>query len=570
MIVALLFAILLQGKKSRIKARIGNRGLHGEPIFLPCQTSHSRIFPKKHSFSYSYLTVGIPIGFEGSVGNLISVGHRKKRGVCSWLPTSLWACWFSVESGDYLERGHAGLGLRGRLNRYLESQELDPAAYPYAYLITAPRFMGYQFNPVSFWYLYDADRRLTAMILEVNNTFDERRMYFLTACKESTKMNYSLGSFEQKEAKKAESMSLPDQDASATTIVFRQSWPKDFHVSPFNSRKGSYTISTIDPLARNSLRGPVLLTITLLSSKNHPKLIARLASSRQQPVIDPAAMTSAQKLSLILAWGPVGFLTTPRIFAQAAMLYVKHGLNVWFRPEPKADTKTLGRHATGEERALEDSFRELLKGLVAQQAAGSRTRARVNVRYITAGGVRNDGEDTEEVFSSTCLASKIKYGEEEKEVEVRVLTPAFYSRLACYANTWEGVRRESAEGGTAQVSRPRLLEKLAMRRTMYQSRGERSTEKATLSERACMKIVIRLRGETGGGVSDLDAWVMRSGDAKRRREYWGAVLRILVAEKFTFGGMSLVAVVWFLMRACLAWSAISWALWLARKSSATR
>lgn len=25
--------------------------------------------------------------------------------------------------------------------------------YPTVYLITAPRFLGYQFNPVSFWYV---------------------------------------------------------------------------------------------------------------------------------------------------------------------------------------------------------------------------------------------------------------------------------------------------------------------------------------------------------------------------------------------------------------------------------
>ncbi|RYZ78991.1 MAG: DUF1365 family protein, partial [Proteobacteria bacterium] len=35
------------------------------------------------------------------------------------------------------------------------------------------------FNPVSFWYIYDGDAQLKYMILEVNNTFDERRLYLL-------------------------------------------------------------------------------------------------------------------------------------------------------------------------------------------------------------------------------------------------------------------------------------------------------------------------------------------------------------------------------------------------------
>jgi Protein of unknown function (DUF1365) len=51
--------------------------------------------------------------------------------------------------------------------------------------MTAPKFLGYSFNPVSLWYLYSADRKLSAMILEVNNTFDERHMYFLKPSEDS-------------------------------------------------------------------------------------------------------------------------------------------------------------------------------------------------------------------------------------------------------------------------------------------------------------------------------------------------------------------------------------------------
>ena len=90
------------------------------------------------------------------------------------------------------------------------------------------------------------------MILEVNNTFDERRMYFLK-----------------------DSFAPTDSDDSWTLVEnprsrFGQTWPKDFHVSPFSSRKGSYALSTQDPFfSLLNGAGQVDNTITLNSSKAH-------------------------------------------------------------------------------------------------------------------------------------------------------------------------------------------------------------------------------------------------------------------------------------------------------------
>lgn len=45
-------------------------------------------------------------------------------------------------------------------------------------LLTQPRFLGYWFNPVSFWMLIEGDA-LIAAIAEVNNTFGQRHSYLL-------------------------------------------------------------------------------------------------------------------------------------------------------------------------------------------------------------------------------------------------------------------------------------------------------------------------------------------------------------------------------------------------------
>ncbi len=88
------------------------------PLVFPCRTTHTRLFPKKHSFSYSYLYVGIPVGWRGSVGSFFSADlktlsskdHRPKQG------------WLSVESADYLNREDNVHGLQGKLDSYLRSQ----------------------------------------------------------------------------------------------------------------------------------------------------------------------------------------------------------------------------------------------------------------------------------------------------------------------------------------------------------------------------------------------------------------------------------------------------------------
>lgn len=86
------------------------------PCFFPCKTSHSRMFPIRHRFSYSYLLAGIPVGFKGSIGGLISVDEERKN---SWFSRK---SWFTVHGDDYLARGHHPGGLEGKLQDYLKTQ----------------------------------------------------------------------------------------------------------------------------------------------------------------------------------------------------------------------------------------------------------------------------------------------------------------------------------------------------------------------------------------------------------------------------------------------------------------
>lgn len=280
------------------------------PLLLRCRTTHSRFFPKTHSFSYSYLQVSVPVGFDQRIGRVLSVG-----------PGHRWSV-FHVNPLDYLRRQCSSSTLEDRLDDYLQSQGISKDEWRRAYLVTAPRFLGYSFNPVSFWYLYDDSNQLTMMILEVNNTFDERRMYLLKN-------------------------DWVDDMSGESPGKFKQQWQKDFHVSPFSSRKGGYSLSAIDAFQSGQLKFPGIdNTITLTSSKKHSKLVARLHS--EDAPLRADTITTSQLLGLSMFWGWKGFFTSPRILKEAFLLYFRRKLHVWLRPE--VTSESIGRTATELER----------------------------------------------------------------------------------------------------------------------------------------------------------------------------------------------------------------------------
>ena len=384
------------------------------PLFFPARTSHTRLFPKQHSFAYSYLLVGIPIGWEGyaggsffSVDTSCSVGSsvyrsRNARG------------WFNIENEDYLQRGY-GTSLKGKLDDFLKSHGKKFDDYASAYLVTAPRFLGYSFNPVSFWYLYDHKQILRALTVEVNNTFGERRNYFL----ERSNDDPCTG----------ENAEHNEVNGKQETDRLVETWHKDFHVSPFNSRKGSYSIVAHDPFSRAPLSPAISNTITLSSSKRHSKLIARIFSTSE--AIDPAVLSFAAKLRFVLAWWWVGLFTFPRILKEAAKLFWKRRLHVWFRPEVLQGS--LPRKFTLEEEVIESCFRQWLVKIMEYSTQG------YQLKYAAPGKIMVDWMDPTkglqgETKKSEILGAFRTTKDEDKFeptiIELEVITPQFYSDLA--------------------------------------------------------------------------------------------------------------------------------------------
>ncbi|KAG4414875.1 hypothetical protein IFR04_012013 [Cadophora malorum] len=504
-----------------------------KPMLFPSETAHVRLFPTTHGFKYSYLLVGIPIGWRGSVGGMISADVEEKE--VSWYSRLLSLqpgnAWYRVNGDDYLKRGHVEGGLQGKLHQYLESEGIDPNKYAYVYLLTAARFLGYASNPVSIWHLYSSSKELTALILEVNNTFDEKRIYFLEP-----------------------GQSLSESKDEVQPLRYTGTWPKDFYVSVFNSRNGSYSLSASDPLYPNMSRGgPINTTITLNNSSSHAKLVARVYSTSE--ALDPATMSVWAKTRFIASWWWVGLATFPRTVKEALTLLMTKGMPWVFRPEPRRET--IARKADEMEQCIEGHFRRYLRERV-ESCDGD-----VVMRYVPAGLADADAE--EEIMSSP--SAQLSSGSEA--VEIRVLTPLFYSRIVQYGSIAEALATESTLSATVALSSDLLTA------FPFLSSAELKNSQPEFDFRTSILDILRLRpdpipiptkertevpaipwSEQSDGKdkgTSLDAFVLSTASTEEKKVYFEGVLKLMLANRVAFGWLEILSLEIFSLRAVVAW-----------------
>lgn len=118
---------------------------------------------------------------------------------------------WSLHTTDHGGMPKSGVGLKW-FNQVLSNHDLE-AEKCKKFLITAPRFLWFEFNPVSFW-IATIDDAPVAMIAEVNSTFGQRHCYFCAK-----------------------------QDLSPIKRTDSLKATKLMHVSPFQQIAGEYTFN---------------------------------------------------------------------------------------------------------------------------------------------------------------------------------------------------------------------------------------------------------------------------------------------------------------------------------------
>jgi len=126
---------------------------------------HRRFTPARHEFTYPLFMVFLDID---RLPELMKVSPLAGYNRQNWV--------------SYQERDHFGDPTRTLRERVSRDAEQNNVVLPEGriFLLTHLRYLGYNFNPVSFFYCFDRDEKLQMVVAEVNNTFGETANYWLT------------------------------------------------------------------------------------------------------------------------------------------------------------------------------------------------------------------------------------------------------------------------------------------------------------------------------------------------------------------------------------------------------
>ncbi|CCX07112.1 Similar to hypothetical protein [Tuber melanosporum Mel28]; acc. no. XP_002835392 [Pyronema omphalodes CBS 100304] len=351
---------------------------------------HARFVPTKHRFRYPLFYVGFPLTQKGSVGNgsflsikpsISEIQQAKENGY----KIKEWKTAFTVDPSKYL---NPSLPFDEKLASILVRHNLNPSDYPHAYLITTPSFLGFCFNPVSYYYLYDRSYTLSAVILEVNNTFGEKHVYFLNATAD-TNIRPRRG------------------------YTFAGTMEKVFHISCFNHRSGSYLVQVKDPL-ENPKNPQVDMHLTVITAEGVKSMVARAFSVSDS--FDILSGGSFRGWKIAAQWGWVNIAALVRTFWEAYKLHKKKTV-VYVRPEPLEGSRK--REATRSEREMQQLWLAYLK---------ARVMAYPRALEVKVGLPEADPKKTpkEVVFRN---GKKVAAGQEMKMLSLRVLNPRFFLRF---------------------------------------------------------------------------------------------------------------------------------------------
>ncbi len=168
---------------------------------------HRRFTPQSNEFTYPIFMAFLDVD---RLSELMQVSP--------WVSNNRFN-WASYDDRDHL--GDPRLPLRERLKREAQSRGIDLGSGK-IFLLTHLRYLGYCFNPVSFFYFYNEADELVDVLAEVNNTpWGERHLYWMSQ-------------FPMR------------QEGSRRTYAV----PKAFHVSPFISMDCRYLWSFENPAHR--------------------------------------------------------------------------------------------------------------------------------------------------------------------------------------------------------------------------------------------------------------------------------------------------------------------------------
>lgn len=168
---------------------------------------HRRFAPRAHAFSYRLFMAFLDID---RLPELLQVSPFSSYNAWNW--------------ASFYEADHFGDARQPLRRRLAEDAARHGLTLPKGqiFLLTHLRYLGYTFNPVSFFYCYDEQEQLALILAEVNNTFGEMQNYWLSPAQQTGAI-------------------------AGSRRARRFDFPKSFHVSPFLPNDCRYEWSFTEP-----------------------------------------------------------------------------------------------------------------------------------------------------------------------------------------------------------------------------------------------------------------------------------------------------------------------------------
>lgn len=427
-------------------------------------------------------------------------------------------------------------------------------------MISIPKFLWFTRNAVSWWLLYSPTRELDAMVMEVNNSFGERKAIFMrleggSATNEAHKITAFNHTEGPSNAKFAPSISKYK--------MYKSNWDKDFFLSPFEKVEGYFTTTCSDPCNPHSgTKGPLHTNTTLYAPDGRPKIISRLYSWGNP--LDPLSASPWSLIRFICGWGYIGALSKQRIIYEALRVRLRGNLAYLRKPEvkntsiPREETsierwvlikqnKKKKRLTFEAPRSLEPFFRLFLAHTVAQYPCP------LTVLYHPS----KSHWLVSETFHSRGVSRELPEPGDTTTVTVRVQGPSFYTSIMRYEDASVGMDTELSHFPVPADQQSQRL--WASNSTQLQEiatstkPGYTATINAGLDWKTRVRqVLVRWLRKTPNPTF-MDRFVYGHLQPSQQRGYQVALLRHLLAERFALGSHGLLRLYEHMASIAVAW-----------------
>lgn len=211
-----------------------------------CTVLHHRFSPKEHRFVYRIFLFAFDLDELPELHRRLPLFSLNRPNLFSFRDRDFFPTGEPLynSTGDSTsvpsESQEPGIkGLKSRITAYLATRNLDLTGGRVV-LVTLPRVLGYLFNPVSFYFCYDAAGTCVASLAEVTNTFKEMKPYFLGP--------------ENRAAPASSPSPLAPRPSPSGEPSFRRRTPKHFYVSPFSDVDTAFDFTLRTPNERLSIQ----------------------------------------------------------------------------------------------------------------------------------------------------------------------------------------------------------------------------------------------------------------------------------------------------------------------------